>query len=538
MKLISKNKIIISVVILFLLGFAGYILVSNYSKNIYTVNRGTIIQKVSETGRIISEKDFNLSFKTNGIVQNVYVKVGTKVKKGEILVELDKKELEIQLNKARAQRATVRARLTQLTAGATKEDINVYESNVVNAQTNVANSVISVENSKIALEDAKRNLINKMQDAFTSSDDAVRNRVDQFFSNPRSVNPKINFSTSESSLESDIEWQRTIIEATLTSWKLPLSQLTIESDFSAYIKTSKDNLNQIKSFVDKVSLVVNAAVSNSELSQTTIDAWKSDVAVARVNVNTSLGALSMAEEKMNNEQSALKVANGNLQVAKGALQKAKDELASIKAEPRSIDTAVLGSQVDVAQGAIDLLQKELNDTKLRAPSDGVITNVPIEQGERVAPNQVVVSLISESRFELEVYIPEESITKIKEGQPIEFTLDAFPLNDLLNGEVISIEPAATIIEEEVYYKVKGTIDNDIFGMREGMTADVDIIIGKKLNVLLVPVKAIREIDGNKTVLVSNGLFDKTKRIVKTGLSSGGFIEVTSGLKEGDVVIIE
>jgi len=521
-----------------LLGFVGYIITTDYSKNTYTVKRGTIIQKVSETGRIISEKDFNLSFKTNGIAQNVYAKVGAKVKKGEILVELDKKELEIKLNQARAQRATARAKLNQLTAGATKEDINVYESNVVNAQTNVANAVVSVGNSKIALEDSKRNLINKIQDAFTSSDDAVRNKVDRFFSNPRSTNPKIIFSTSGFLLESDVEWKRIIVEATLMSWKLPLSQLTIKSDIPSYVKTSKDNLNQVKAFLDKVALVVSTAVPSSKFSQATIDAWKSDVATARVNVNTSSNSLLVAEEKMNNAQSALKMADGNLQVAKGALQKAKDELASIKAGPRNIDIAVLGSQVDVAQGAIDLLQKELNDTKLRAPSDGVITNVPIEQGERVVPNQSVVSLISKSRFELEVYIPEESITKVKSGQPIEFTLDAFPSNSLLNGEVISIEPAATIIEEEVYYKVKGIISEDLVGMREGMTADVDVVIGKKSNVLLVPVKAIKEIDGKKTVLVPSGLFSKSIKNIETGLSGGGFVEVTNGLKEGDILIIE
>jgi RND family efflux transporter MFP subunit len=251
-----------------------------------------------------------------------------------------------------------------------------------------------------------------------------------------------------------------------------------------------------------------------------------------------LNNLSLAEEKMNNAEAALKIAEGDLLAAQGTLKKAKDELLLVKADPRDIDIAVFESQVEAADRTIKLLEKDLSDMTLRAPADGTITDVSIEQGERIAQNQKVVVMISKKRFELEVFVPEEDIVAVDEGMDIEFTLDAFPKNTRFRGAVRLIEPSATVIEEEVYYKIKGIISADIPELRDGMTADVDIIAGKKENALLISTRVIQDIDGRPTVLVIDNNGRKEMREIQTGISDDNFTEVVSGLSEGEKIAVK
>ena len=130
---------------------------------------------------------------------------------------------------------------------------------------------------------------------------------------------------------------------------------------------------------------------------------------------------------------------------------------------------------------------------------------------------------------------EVDLPKIKVGQPVQLTLDALP-NLTLNGTVTQVSPAGTITQGVVNYPVTISIDNPPDSVKAGMTASLNVITQQKDNVLMVPNRAIRTVGRQKIVTV---LFEgqQIQVPVSTGMNNDTMTEVTSGLKEGDVVLI-
>jgi len=156
--------------------------------------KGEIVQEVSVTGRVKPVEEVNLSFEKTGKVAGVYAAVGDKVFSGQLLAKLANDEIIAQIAAAEANIKAQEAKLAELQKGVRPEEIQVYE--------------VKVSNAAVALGDAKQDLLNKLRDSYTKSDDAVRNKIDQFFTNPRSSDPKLNFVLTDPQLETDIEWQR------------------------------------------------------------------------------------------------------------------------------------------------------------------------------------------------------------------------------------------------------------------------------------------------------------------------------------------
>lgn len=568
----KKTTLISAIIIIVALSYFGYRQWSVSYENIYTVARGPVTQKVSETGRLISAKDFDLSYGVGGEISVIYAKVGDEVKKGEALAELDKKELEIQLRQARARRSSAQAKLNQLLAGATSEDVQVYETAVANAETAVANAETAVQNAQTSVADAEINLKNVREKAAAEMQkdyDEALSTLQKSVSIAKTALLTLSdiqiahFNKSDQDSFRLAEAKATAAEALLGAQNA--GQWTTEyisildggvwgavqgiGDNPSYEDTDA-TLAETISALQEVASALNTVPVNTALTATE----KTNLASEKNNVNTEIITISdkqqaiavqkvtnqndidAARERVNAAESTLRAAEGELKAAQGALAKAKNQLALKKASPRKVDTAVFRSQIRDAQGAIELLQKRLRDAALRAPIDGVVAKVAVEKGERVAPNQAVVSLISEGRYELEVYIAEENITAVSVNLPIEFTLDAFPKNQRFKAKVRLIEPTATIIEDEVYYKVKGAILEDIPGVLEGMSADVDIIIDGKEDVVRIPAQAVKQAEGRRFVWLVKSPLKKEVRWINAGLSGGGWLEVTNGLQEGEQIL--
>jgi len=139
---------------------------------------------------------------------------------------------------------------------------------------------------------------------------------------------------------------------------------------------------------------------------------------------------------------------------------------------------------------------------------------------------------------VESKVPESDIIKIENGQKAIISLDAFNKEDDFEAEIYEIDPAATIIQDVVYYKIKLRLLNNNSKFKPGMSADIDVKTAEANNVLMIPLRAIETDDGGEKivqVLVSNDIINKVK--ITTGLEGDeGMIEVKSGLKSGEKVI--
>ena len=166
------------------------------------VKRGDVVQEVSVTGKVEPAKSVNLSFEKSGRVVASNADVGSHVWAGQALIELDHAEVSAQLAQANANIKSQQAKLDKLLRGTRDEEVSVEETKVANAKLNVG--------------DAERNLKDKIYDAYTKSDDAIRNKVDQLFTNPRSSSPTLKVSFADSKAEDYLKFNRPSIEANLT----------------------------------------------------------------------------------------------------------------------------------------------------------------------------------------------------------------------------------------------------------------------------------------------------------------------------------
>ncbi len=513
MKKIRKyfKKPIVLILIAVILIIAGYFYFSREKKPDYEfviAARGEIIQEVSVTGSVKPAEAVDLSFENSGKVVNIYADVGDKVTAGELLATIDNTDISAQLVQAEADVRVQQAKLDELRAGTREEEIKVQE--------------IKVQNAETAIEEAEKNLIDKIQDAYTKSDDALRNKIDQTFENPVIPLPQINFSINDSQLESDIEWQRIVIEDLLNAWGKSLAQLTVSSDLSSYLQNAKNNLNQVKSFLDKVALAINKAPTGAGTSQSTLDAWKVDAASARTNVNTAISNVLSAEENLNTAQSNFSLASQEL-----VLKKAGATSEQIQAQE---------AQVEKARANVLNYRAQLDKTIIRSPINGIVTKQNAKVGEIVAANTNVISVISKVNFEIEANVPEADIAKIKINDKAIITLDAYGNDVEFDVKVVKIDPAETLIEGVATYKTTFQFMEEDERVKSGMTANIDILTDKRENVIIIPQRAVTTKGGERTVNVLTDSGPVETR-VKIGLrGSDGNVEITEGINEGDKII--
>jgi len=484
-----KKPITIVLMIIVFGGVATYFLFikkSALSPEIFVAKRGDVVQEVSVTGKTKPAESVDLAFEKSGKVVFVAVKVGDRVFAGQTLVSQFNNDISSQLDQAKASVKEQEAKLEELKKGTRPEEIQIQQ---------------------VKVDNAKADLLDKIQDAYTKSDDAIRNKVDQLFSNPRTPNPQLtSYLNTDFALKTDIEWRRFLIEGKLNSWKSSLDDVNL----------AKSNLDEIKTFLDKIALAVNSAMANSNLSQTTLDTWKSDVSAARTNVNTAITNLSSAESTYLVEQNTL--------ILK-------------KAGPTPEQISEQEAKLFQAEANVKNYEAQLAKTIIASPINGIVTRQDAKVGEIVAANTVVVSVISSGGFELEANVPEADIAKVKVGDPAKVTLDAFGNDKFFEAKVTKIDPGETIIEGVATYKTTLQFIKENEGIKSGMTANIDILTAKKENVIVIPQRAVISKDGDKFVkiLKNDGAVEEIK--VETGLrGSDGNIEIISGINEGDKVI--
>jgi multidrug efflux pump subunit AcrA (membrane-fusion protein) len=469
-----------------------------------SAKRLDIVKEVSVTGRVKPVSSVDLALEKAGRVVRVHVDVGDRVSQGAVLIEQASDDLRADLLKAEADIKGEEAKLLELQKGTRPEEIVVAEVKVINA--------------KQSLADARQNLIDTIRKSHTTSDDVISNNIDQFISNPTTANPTLDIKTNQG-LKSDIEFQRVIVGRTLTNWSDSLNAISGSSDIVAYTNDSKANLSKIKSFLSSVATAVNNLTG---ISQATIDGYKTDVSSARTKIDSSISDLNVADEKYQTEISDLALAEEEL---------------NLKLAGSTPEGILAGeAKVESAKANAQSIRAQLVKTVLRSPIEGIVTKQETKVGEIAQANEIVVSIISVGKYEIEANIPESDIAGVKVGDNANVTLDAYSSEDLFVASVARIDPAETIIDGVSTYEVALIFVRPDERIRSGMTANVDILTDSRSAVIAIPVRAVVSREGKKFVNVVDGNAYREVE-VRVGLrGSDGTMEIISGIKEGDNVI--
>lgn len=511
----SLSFVQIALVAALALGGASFLYVQSGRSTGTTLvaHSGLFTEQVSVSGKVVAVSTVDLGFDESGRVAKIYAKVGDTVASGTLLASVENGDLSAALREKEAALDVQKAKLASLKEGTRPEQLAITET--------------AVSNDRSALDEANRAVVNAVKDAYTKSDDAVRGKLDQFITNPTDISIKLSFYTSDNQLSSRITNGRLSVEGTLRAWKRSLDALSSSSDVTASAREAEDALAQVRALLEDVSLALNnpqtitVQTGATGASQPIPSSWKTDISTARANVNGAISALTSAETTQKSAISDLERDQKNL-----ALEQAGSTQSDIDAQE---------AQVASAEADMENAAAQLHKTLVVAPFPGIVTKMDAKEGEIVSPNTSLISMISTGVFRIETFIPEIDIAGVALGNLAQVTLDAygdasFPAN------VVLIDPAETVRDGVSTYKVTLQFSEKDPRIRSGMTANTIITIAEKHDVIVVPRSALFERDGQKYVRVKEGraVFE---RAVETGGESLGRVEIVTGLKDGDVVLL-
>lgn len=247
--------------------------------------------------------------------------------------------------------------------------------------------------------------------------------------------------------------------------------------------------------------------------------YEARVAQARGNLNNARAQLDIAAKTRDNNLAL--VERGF--ISKNALDNSASQYAAAKAS------------VDAAQGALDLVQKSLNDTVIRAPISGLVSARMVQPGEKVAPDNKLLEIVNLQKMELEAAVPAADVARVAIGQPVELSVEGVP--ERFEGRVARINPATQSGTRSVPVYIQVANPQNL--LRSGMFAEARLTLASKAGVLALPQSAVRK-DGSGAYVyvIADGKIER--RAVRLGVSGmtgdESRTEVASGLDAGAQVV--
>ncbi len=491
-----KKIIIIIIVLVAVLG--GVFLYFTYGGEeeleLGEVKRGIIIKEISETGAVEISKKADLSFKNMGRIESIRVEEGDTVKKDSLLAEQNKTNLFLQLEEARRNLEVIRA-----------EEGNVGVS-LESARQNLAD----VE------AEAEEDLENAYEDGFNVLKDVYLELYDTY--NLTSYFTRTYFSGADNQEALEVKYQIKYYYGNLED--------LIESIEEEYSREAVDSAllevkEKLDSTIDKLE-DIRDLTENSANEDKVSSTDKDDLDAKISSVNSEYGDVVSAIQTI----SSTKVDNQK------AISTARSQVSEIENKLTEEGNGLYQARVKEAQAKISLLENEIQEASLRSPSEGQITEVQKETGEIVQAGETVFSFLPSAPFQIKVDIYEGDIIDVEVGDPVRISLVAFE-DKIVGGEVLSVNPAEKVVDDVVYYETTIGFKESIEGIKPGMTADIVIETNKKEDVILVPEEAV---DESKVRVFQSGEIEE--REIETGIEGDDFIEVITGLEEGEKVVLD
>lgn len=548
--LILKSKTFIALAVI-ALAIGGYTYYKNTRPRVYDtipVSRGQVREEVSITGKVKPTQSLDIAFEKGGRLTRIRVKVGDAVSEDQEIMVLDNADLYAQLAQARANVRSQEAKLDQLKVGARPEDIAVSQTKVENAKNALADAQRNLTNvtakADIDLANLYSSVSDTLTDAYTKSDDAIRNQIDNLFLNDDTDRPTLSFVSYNSQAKIDSESGRVRSTEHLRDFSNELTMVKSSNGGTAALDAALDkakiHLSIFLAFFGDLQDVVN---SPNGLDATTLSAYQASVSTARtsiVTISTSVNKQrqSIAAQKSAN-QTAIANAQASITTAQSTLDQAQRELTLKQAGSSTQDIAYQQSQLENARANVDYYQAQIEKTILRAPFAGTVTKIVPTLGDIISPNVSTISIIGSGKFLIESYVAEADIAKVKVGNMARVTLDAYGTDDLFEVKLIQIDISSTVLEGVATYKTTFEFTQEDARILPGLTANIDVLSGERNDVLYVPTRNIISREGKKYVKLlidkKDGLVEEVE--VTTGLrGSDGRTEIISGLKEGDAVV--
>ena len=464
------------------------------------VGRGTVRATVSASATVEAPQDLGLNFTTAGTISSLDVEVGEKVHAGRIVARVKDTSSQRSLEEALSDLSSAQASLAAAQQGQTAAEAKA-------AAAAVASSRAQVQSARSALR----------HDRAVAAANAAQYRQQ--------------------------------IEAAKTTLDLANSQLA--SDQAQLAADQADEQQECS--VDPTSAGCQSATAAVSSGQSQVDQDQNTIVQAQSSLDSA-----KASQRVGLTRDRQTVAQAVSQV-RSAVRSLHSTIASnrVSAQANADPSLVAQSRASVtsAQVQVDQAREALAGTVLRAPTSGTVISVSGVIGEVVAAGGNTVStpqssdstttdssatgvvVISDIKhLELHAYFSETDAAQLKVGQKATATLNA--ISDVtLRGTVVQIDATSTTVSNVVEYGVTIHLTRHPAGIKQGQTANVQVNTSVVHDALYVSSAAITSAGGQHTVSVLNDDGTQSTIAVEVGLEGDQTTEITSGLSEGDRVVI-
>jgi len=279
----------------------------------------------------------------------------------------------------------------------------------------------------------------------------------------------------------------------------PESYETLVRQAEAELAMSEAKLFTQKMEIQRVQAELENGQANLSEAQAQIKKTRATLEDAERNLERQKALVQrdfVSKNEYDKAQTAFEEATAQLEIAKAQERAAKSKVSSCKASlavaKAQIKEAEANVQLKVA--SLDKCKVDLENTIIRSPVDGVVIDRSVDVGQTVAASLQAPTLFTIAqdlrKMQVSTFVDEADIGRIKEGQTARFTVDAFGTRKFI-GKVKQIRKMGKTVQNVVTYEVIISAENPDLSLMPGMTADVQIELLKKPQVLAVPTAALR-----------------------------------------------
>lgn len=536
-----KNKLVIGTIAIVVLISIGFVFAGNGALETISVSKKDIVQEVVLTGKTVASDTVNINAEQSGKVVKILADIGSVVKQDQVLAVLDSSELQAKISQARADVLSAQAGLSQYEAsrdvaqvaledlknGTRVEDIEIKKANLNKAQADLMNTLNSSPDT--------------VSDSAIKADGVLRNNLDGIFlNNNDQTSVRLGFDVPNTQIKNDVEYMRVVAQQSLIKLQknaTDISKIKFDSSesFSPTMIILESSRSELYFFRDFLNKVMDALVGSSGVSSTQLADYKTKVENARTSISNSITTLNSKLDSIRSLKANVDVSSSDLKKSQSGAS--SEEIRSQELKIKEAEALILSQRAKIqsAQAVLQSYNVQLRKYSLVAPFPGVITRKNIVNGQNIQTSDIAFSLISNNLLLVEANVPEIEIGRIRLSDKVEIAIDAFG-QEKFSGTVKLIEPAETIIDGVINYKIKIAFDSTDSRIISGLTTNIRIETLRRDSVVSVPEFVLEKRSGEYFVkkLVDENVEDVKVEIGARGVD--GDVEIISGLSEGDLVV--
>ncbi|NEP06333.1 MAG: efflux RND transporter periplasmic adaptor subunit [Okeania sp. SIO2G4] len=573
------------------------------------VQAQNIVVRITASGEVQPIQRVNLSPKNQGRLAELYVEQGDRVQAGQVIARMESRDLEVQLRQVQARLESAKANLAKQETGSRPEEIAAARARLNQVEARLSQLQAGSRPEEIAAARARLNQVearlSQLQAGSRREEIAVaRARLDRTQANLsqlRAGNRREEIAQGKArleqaiarlddattgSLKEEIEQAKARIEATKAELELTTkrqvryqnlaSEGAIARDaYEEYVRDDRRvraNLREAEKRLEQLTQArgaeierLTAAVEQEKQAFQLLENGTRPEEIARARAEVA-EAQSQLEELENGTRPE-EIARAKAEVAEAQSQleelengtrpeeiaRAKAEVAEARSQLEELENGTRPEEIARARAEVAEMEAQvryqeilLEDTQVRAPFSGIITQRYATKGAFVTPatsasnatSASSTSIVALARgLEVLAKVPEADIGQIKSGQSVEIVADAYP-DQVFKGKVKLIAPEAIVERDVTLFEVRVALETGKEKLQSGMNVDLQFLGDRLENALVVPTVAIVTNKGETGVLIPDEKNQPKFQSVTLGFSVGNQIQILQGIKAGERVFIE